>query len=196
LLRVESRFEQQQLAVSEVLEIAFDEQFPEETFVFTPPPGEEVRSIAEQSTVRRDLTIEQAVALAPFVVWIPARLPAGWETQIAFAAARDRPPAAPHVFLHYRAGDGTHAVSIIESPADHPSDVEAEGPGGPWREIERERRQIDVREPAESWQPAQSHAYLDGTRILISSTDLGAEALADLAAGLVRAPSEPPSLGT
>ena len=113
LLRVESRHEQQPFAVSEVLEISFDEQFPEDTFVFTPPPGEHVRSIAEQfGEVRRDLTIEQAVALAPFVVWIPARLPADWETHIAFAAAQDRPPAAPHVFVHYRASDGTHGVNI------------------------------------------------------------------------------------
>jgi hypothetical protein len=99
------------------------------------------------------------------------------------------------VFLHYRAADGTHVVSITESPADHPRDVEAEGPGGPWREVERDHRQIHVREPAESWQPAQARADLDVTRILISSTDLGAEALADLAAGLVRAPSQPPTLG-
>jgi hypothetical protein len=66
LLRMESRFEQRPFAVSEVLEISFDEEFPDDTFVFSPPPGEEVRSIAEQFGVRRDLTIEQAVALAPF----------------------------------------------------------------------------------------------------------------------------------
>jgi len=36
---------------------------------------------------------------------------------------------------------------------------------------------------------------LDNTRILIHSTDLGADALTDVAVGLVRAPSEPPKLG-
>jgi hypothetical protein len=194
LLRIESRFEGQPFAISEILEIAFDEQFPEDTFVFTPPPGEEVRSIAAQFPVRRDLTIEQVVALAPFAVWIPARVPAGWETEIGFAAEQDRPPMAPHVFLHYRASDGTHGLRIGESPADGPRDDEAEGPGGPWREIERNQRQMQIREPAESWQPAQARLELAGTRILIHSTDLGADALADLAAGLVRAPSEPPKL--
>jgi hypothetical protein len=194
LLRIESRFEQQPFAISEILEIAFDEQFPEDTFVFTPPPGEEVRSIAAQFPVRRDLTIEQAVALAPFTVWIPARVPAGWETEIGFAAEQDRPPMAPHVFLNYRASDGTHGLRIAESPADGPRDEEAEGPGGPWRAIDRNDRQMHIREPAESWQPAQARLDLAGTRILIHSTDLGADALADLAAGLVRAPSEPPRL--
>jgi hypothetical protein len=194
LLRVESRFEQQPFAISEVLEIGFDEQFSDDTFVFTPPPGEPVR-ISEQFLVRRDLTIEQAVALAPFTVWIPARLPAGWEIEIGFAAAHDRPPTAPHVFLHYRAADGTHGLTVAESPADGPRDAEAEGPGGPWREIASGQRQLQIREPVESWHAAQALVELDGTRILIRSNDLGVDALADLAATLVRAPSEPPKIG-
>jgi hypothetical protein len=192
LLRIEARFQQQPFAISEVLEIAFDEQFDEDTFVFTPPPGEEIRSFAEQFPVRRDLTIEEAVALAPFTVWIPARLPAGWESEIGFAAEQDRPPMAPHVFLHYRAPDGTHRLHIAESPVAGPRDDEAEGPGGPWRETERNQRHIAFREPAESWHSAQARVDLDGTRILIRSDDLTADALTDIAAGLVRAPSEPP----
>jgi hypothetical protein len=192
LLRIEARFQHQPFAICEVLEIAFDEQFDEDTFVFTPPPGEEIRSFAEQFPVRRDLTIEQAVALAPFTVWIPARMPAGWESEIGFAAEQDRPPMAPHVFLHYRAPDGTHALHIAESPVAGPRDDEAEGPGGPWRETERNQRHIAFREPAESWHSAQARVDLDGTRILIHSDDLTADALTDLAAGLVRAPSEPP----
>jgi hypothetical protein len=195
LLRVEARFEGRPFAITEIVEVAFDEQLPDDTFVFTPPPGEEVRSVAEQFPVRRDLTIEQAVALAPFTIWIPARLPADWETEIGFAAERDRPPMAAHMFLHYNAGDGTHALRIAESPADGPRDTEAEGPGGPWRRIERDHRPMQIREPAESWQAAQARLDLDGTRILIQSSDLAADALADLAAGLVRAPSVPPELG-
>jgi hypothetical protein len=110
LLRIESRFEREPIALSEVVEIAFDEAFDDDTFVFTPPAGERVRSVLELSPVRHELTIEQAVELAPFTVWIPARLPAGWEAEIGFAAEQDRPPMAPHVYLHYRAADGTHAA--------------------------------------------------------------------------------------
>jgi hypothetical protein len=54
---------------------------------------------------------------------------------------------------------------------------------------------VQAREPAESWQPAQVRLELDGTRILIHSADLGADALVEVALGLVRAPSEPPELG-
>jgi hypothetical protein len=63
------------------------------------------------------------------------------------------------------------------------------------REVERDGRRMQVREPAESWQPAQLRMELDGTRIDMHSNDVGAAALADLAAGLVRAPTEPPDLG-
>jgi hypothetical protein len=195
LLRIESRFEREPIALSEVVEIAFDEAFAEDTFVLEPPPGEAVRSVVDLLPVRHDLTIEQAVALAPFTVWIPARLPADWETQIGFAVGQDRPPMAPHVFLHYRAADGTHSLRIAESPADGPRDVEAEGPGGPWREIERNQRHVQTREPSDPWQTAQARVDLDGTRILIQSTDLAADALADVAASLIPAPSEPPQLG-
>jgi len=195
LLRREARFEGRPFAVSEILEVAFDEQFLEDTFIFTPPPGEEVRSVAERFPVRRNLTIEQAVALAPFIVWIPARLPAYWETEIGFAAEQDRPLSAAHVFLHYSTPGGTHDLRITESPADGPGDLEAEGPGGPWRAIDRNKRPMQIRERAESWHAAQARLDLDGTRILIHSGDIAAGALADLAAGLVRAPSVPPDLG-
>jgi hypothetical protein len=198
LLRIEARYAGEPFLVWEVTEIAFDETFADDVFEFTPPPGEEVRSITNQFAVERDLTVEQVVARAPFTVWIPPRLPAGWETQIAFTAENDRPPMAPQVHLHYRAPDGTHAVSVAESPADHPgehSDYEHARPN-PWHKIERDGRSMQIREPAESWQPAQVLLELDGTRIHIHSGDLTADWLADLAAGLVQATSEPPALGT
>lgn len=196
LLRVESRFEHQPLAISEFAEVAFDEPLADELFVFTPAPGVEVRDIAARSAILRDLTIEEAVALAPFTVWIPARLPSGWETDIWYAPENHHPPMAPHVHLHYRAADATHGLSIAESPAGEPRDAEAEGPGGPWRDVERDGRRLELREPVESWHAAQVRMDLDGTRILIRSEDLPADALAELAAGLVPAPDAPPRLGT
>jgi hypothetical protein len=197
LLRIECRFDGRPFWISEVTEVAFDETFADDMFEFTPPAGEQVRSISDEFSIRRDLTIEQAAARAPFTVWIPSRVPVEWETQIAFAAENDRPPMAPHVHLHYRAPDGTHAVSIAESPADHPgehSEYEHARPN-PWQETERDGRRMQTRAPAENWQPAQVRLELDGTRIHIHSRDLTVDWLADLAARLVRAPAEPPALG-
>lgn len=195
LLRIESRFQGEPIVISEIVEIAFDEPFADDVFVFTPPPGEEIRSIADEFAVERSLTIEQAVARARFTVWILARVPAGWETEIAFAAESSRPAMAPQVHLHYRAQDGTHEVNVAESPADHPgehSDYEHARPN-PWQPIDRDGRSMQIREPAEDWQPAQVLLELDGTRIHMHSGDLSADRLADLAATLVPAPSEPPA---
>jgi hypothetical protein len=195
-LRIECRFEGQPFMISEVEQVAFGEQFPEGTFTFTPPPGVRIRSTAEAVGVWRGLTIERVVALAPFTVWIPARPPPGWETNIGFAAEQERPAMAPHVYFHYRTPDGMHGVMVSESPAGHPAAPEEYEPAraNPWQDIEREGRAMQVREPAEDWQPAQLRMELDGTRIDMHSNDLGADALADLAAGLVRAPAEPPDL--
>jgi hypothetical protein len=87
--------------------------------------------------------------------------------------------------------------STCTTAAGHPGedgDYEPAQPN-PWRTIDRDGRRLDVREPAESWRPAQVRLELDGTRILIHSTALGADALADVAGGLVPAPSEPPKPG-
>ena len=65
----------------------------------------------------------------------------------------------------------------------------------PWLQFERDGRTIEIRDPAESWQPAQLRVELDGTRILMHSNELTADSLADLATDLVPAPSEPPGLG-
>jgi hypothetical protein len=197
LLRIEARLGGQPYAIYEVLEVAFGEPFDDDVFTFTPPAGEEVRPIGDEFTVQRDLTIEQAVECAPFTVWIPAALPADWETEVAFAAENDRPPIAPSVHLHYRTRNGTHSVHVAELPAKRAAEHDEYEPAGagPWHPVERAGRAMEIRDPAESWQPAQLRVELDGTRILMHSHDLPAGALADLAADLVPAPSEPPQLG-
>jgi hypothetical protein len=197
LLRIEARLGAQPYAIYEVVEVAFGEPFGDDVFTFTPPPGEEIRRLGEEFIVQRDLTIEQAVERAPFTVWIPSVLPPDWEAEILFAAENDRPPIAPTVHLHYRTRNGTHSVQVAELAADRTGDYEEYEPSraGPWQPVERNGRAMEVREPAESWQPAQLRMELDGTRILMHSHDLAAGVLADLAADLVPAPSEPPQLG-
>ena len=95
LLRVESRFQRQPFRYCPRSWRSPLTAACRETFVFTPPPGEQqVRSIDEQfGGVRRDFGRSAAVALAPFVVLDPGASTASWETQIAFVAAQiDRRP--------------------------------------------------------------------------------------------------------
>ena len=197
LLRIELRLGGRPYAIYEVLEVAFGEPIADDVFAFTPPPGEAIRAVGDEFHVRRDLTIEQAVALAPFTVWIPAQLPGGWTSEIAFAAANDRPPIAPSVHLDFRSRDSMHAVHVVELAADRAGDNDEYEPAraAPWEEIERDGRAMEIRDGAETWQPAQLRVELDGTRILMHSNDIAADSLADLACDLVPAPSEPPELG-
>jgi hypothetical protein len=197
LLRIEMRLGDQPYAIYEVLDVAFGEPFADELFEFTPPAGEEVRPVGDEFHIQRDLSIEQAVALAPFTVWIAAELPGGWKSEIAFAAENDRPPIAASVHLDYRSRDGMHAVHVVQLAAERGGDYEEYEPGGagPWRQFERDGRTMEIRDPAESWQPAQLRVELEGTRILMHSNEVAADSLADLASDLVPASPEPPDLG-
>ena len=182
LLRVEARRDGEPFSIVELLEVTFDEAFPEETFVFTPPPGVQVRSTLEHGPVAFDLTVEQAAAAAPVVLWVPAE---DWEVVVAYARMEDEPPMAPQVHLQY-VGAG---VRIAQSPASHPDAMSGfvfDG-AGPWREVERRGRRIEIQEHADDRRPAQVRLDLEGTRVVIPSAVFGAEALADVAAGLRRA---------
>ncbi len=184
LLRVEAQLGGEPFSIVEVVEIAFDESFPEETFEFTPPPGVPVRSTLDHMPVRFGLTVEQAAAAAPFVVWVPGD---DWDdVEVVYAREEQEPPVAPQVHLHY----GPAGLRIVESPAGHPGEpagIELAG-AGPWRESERDGRRIEVREHAEYRLPSQVRLELEGTRIVIHSTVYGHDALADIAVGLKRAP--------
>jgi hypothetical protein len=179
LLRVEARLGGEPFSIIEVLEIAFDESFPDDTFVFTPPPGVEVRSVLKL----RDLSLEEAVAAAPFAFWLPAE---DWEPTVAYAQTDDEPHVAPQVHLQYL----RNGVRIAQSPAGHPDAMSGfvfDG-AGPWRELERGGRTMEVQDHVERRPGAQVRLVLEGTRVVVHSWSLDADALADVAAGLKRAP--------
>ena len=170
--RIEARYAGEPYVIFEVLEIAFDETFPDD--VFTPPPGSEVGV--------RGLTLEQVAASAPFALWVPAE---DWECTIAYVWLDDDPSIAPQVNLQYTAT----ATRIAQSPVSHPGQqarIVLEG-AGPWRDTERNGRHMEVREHAEGPRPAQVCLELEGTWIEIHSWELDINALADLAGGLRRA---------
>ena len=146
--------------------------------------------------VLHDVPIERVVALAPFAVWIPARLPRDWTLTATFAPAHERYASPAQVFLGYTSQDATHALRISELPANHVGELEEHdfARAGPWLPQERGGRALETREPQEGWQPAQVRLELEGTRILLESPNLDVGWLADVAVGLVRAPSEPPPL--
>jgi hypothetical protein len=169
-LRIEARYAGEPYMILEVLEIAFDETFADD--IFTPPPGEK----------DGQLSLEEVVAAAPFVLWVPAN---DWKATVAYAQMEEEPHLAPQVHLQY----ASEGLRIAQSPAGHPdamNGVVFDG-AGPWRELERGGRRMEVQEHLERRPGAQVRLDLEGTRVVVHSWNLDADGLADVAAGLRRA---------
>jgi hypothetical protein len=84
VLRVAALFEGEEFWVSEFEELVFDEAFPLETFVFEPPPGEEIRG--PDIGMHEPMTIEEAAQRVPFPVFYVPELPEGrWDLHVMYA---------------------------------------------------------------------------------------------------------------
>ena len=187
LLRVECRIGGEPYLVREVREIAFGETFPDSIFELELPEGETVQAI--ERPFEHDVTLERAVALAPFGLWIAPRVPRDWEVDITFVKAMERPPTEPQVVLHYSAGNGAQEYVISQTAAA--GVFVDELPGGAWEQHEIDGRAMELREQVEDWHPAQVRLELGGTRLHLHSGSLSRGVLADVAAELVPAPDAP-----
>jgi outer membrane lipoprotein-sorting protein len=200
LLRDAALIDGEEYWLAEVLEIAFDESFPPDTFVFIPPAGETVQPALGWSACAKSsreqalhtVSIEEAARLAPFRVWIPSRIPSGWRLMhVTHTEGQERPGAGPAVNLHYLPDDGTHQLSVHET-------VAGDSPWAAWEEpklIEHggeEFRVIEL-EPDQPWRQTMVFCERGGTLIQLAS-DLELETLLQLAASLAPAPTEPPRL--
>jgi outer membrane lipoprotein-sorting protein len=104
-------------AVTELTELALDEELPDETFTFRPPPGVEV--LPPESYPPRRFTLEEAAAEAPFAVFAIPELPDGiWRLHVHYSSGRRHPPV---LFLSYHRADGRGSVSLGQRPAGEES---------------------------------------------------------------------------
>ena len=187
LLRVEARLEQEPFRLLEVTDVAFDEVLPPETFVFVPPPGEEVKTFEE--AYRFDyLPLEELAARASFTVWVPSGLDARWRVLAIHRPAneRARTPESAHLLFH---DDALHNFSVEQAAGgllawrtDEPRVVEQNGV------------RLSVLEGSRPGPPTEVHLELGGTHLRISSDTLDAERLVAVAGSLVRAAAEPPPM--
>jgi len=79
LLRTAALLDGEPFAITEVTEIAFDEEFPPETFTFELPEGESFRPA---SGGFEHGTLAAAAARAPFTVLTPEVVPEGWQLRV------------------------------------------------------------------------------------------------------------------
>jgi outer membrane lipoprotein-sorting protein len=185
VLRATSFVDGQEFFMHEVLEIAFDEDFPADTFVFTPPPGEEVIDAAAAVPQDKDVSIEEAARLAGFTVLLPRRLPEGAELRVHYVAGWERTDQSPSVWLAYWFESASHSLSIGQS-----SDARIVLDDMPWEELEREGQMLRFCDRFGQRLLALERA---GTQVMLQS-DLERETLIEIALSLEPAPTEPPRL--
>ena len=175
LLRTTSLFGGLPLTTVEVLEIAFDEEFPPETFQFQLPEGESFRPLFPRPD---HVTLEQAAELAPFTVLSPVEVPADWQLHVLYLPGEERPPMPPTVNLHYHSPDAGQQLNIVEADSAAVDQHE-------WLEWE-EFGDVLVAGPAEprGLEPGYARVARSGTRATLSSAELSRERLLALARSL------------
>lgn len=170
------------------LEIRFDEPILSETFQFAPPGGEEIQPVRDRRRDLQHITLTEAQQRAPFTVFMPDRVPSGWQMRCMFIEASARPPSPAQVSLRYRSVDGHQSLSISQvAAADRASHFGSMIDDENWQVVARGGTSIRV-SPAE-WPQAQANLERDGTLVFLTSDNLTSDQLATIAAGLRPAPS-------
>ena len=166
------------------LEIAFDEQIPNERFEFEPPAGEAIRPVPPEH-----IPLIEAQRQAPFTVLIPDRVPSDWQLHCMFVEPSDRPPQPGMVVLEYRSLSGRESLTLAQVPAvERPSVHEELARSDGWHEVIRNGVTVSVTKPGARHQ-AEAQVEHGGTMVCLESETLSAEQLTTIAAGLRPAPS-------
>jgi outer membrane lipoprotein-sorting protein len=176
----------EELWASELEQIVLDEDFPPGTFVFVPPPGEEV--LPPEPAGRRRYTLEEAAAESPFPVFLIPELPQGdWRLHVDYHAPGRRPPTQAHVGLLYTRADA-RATILLSQRAAGTGGFGRPGYGPPQLE-EVERDGVTYTVARADPDPGGQDSVVferDGTELELRSSEVGVEALLDLAASLRR----------
>jgi hypothetical protein len=198
LLRIATFIDGEPFAVAEFTSVAFDEEIDEELFRFVLPPGEELRNARDG--IDSDLGVmplHEAAQAAPFGVYVPASVPDDWHMRVHFIVANERHGWPAGVSIHYVDAMSRVNVSVNEHDAGDGGLPETAPNGDAWRVEGLANGELRLWEPSdmERGMPRIGVIEIGGTRVQISTGDLGLEAIAELAAGLVPAPEEPPAVG-
>lgn len=183
VLRLTAYLDGEELDVTELAEVAFDEDFPSGTFVFVPPSGEEVQS--PEVGRARVQSLEEAAAAVDFPIFaIPALPEGGWRMSVHARERRGRPPVPPFVTLLYHRDDGRESIVVSQRPA---GDDRTSWPGlePKLEEIERDgvRYTLCHGDPETGGQNAVGFER-EGTAVQLQSNELTPERLLELAVSL------------
>lgn len=158
LLAVTAVRDEQPFSTITTLAVGFDEPIPAETFQFTAPEGEQIRSLAELFPRPTLVSLAEAQRRAPFTVLVPDHLPTGWRQMLCrYAEASERFSAS--VSLVYRSDTGYQNVTIRQIPAaDAPRHYGMLFGDQSWEEVRRNGTLVKIRPAGERQPKPISHA--------------------------------------
>jgi hypothetical protein len=197
LLRIVSLLGEQPFAISEFTSIAFDEDIPEDVFVFEAPPGVEVQDARERLNRALILPLDEVARLAPFSVFAFDEVPPDWTMTVHLMRPDGFYNWPASVAIHYSDAMSRLNINVSEQAAAGDGLPQTAPDGGDWQILPLEHGEVRLWEPSEPTRgmPRIALAEIAGTRIQISTGDLALDALAELAGRLAPAPIEPPALG-
>lgn len=189
--RLTAFFDGHELSSTELTELVLDDALPEETFVFVPPPGEEVLP-PESSQRRHRYTLEEAAAEAPFTAFYLPELPEGhWRLLVHYHGTRQRPPTGANLGLIYSRSDGRESLILAQhAAADDKRGIAWTGSPPETEEVVRDGFRYLVA-PANPTRGNQNQIVFerDGTRLELRS-ELDVETLLTLTATLQPVPGQ------
>jgi outer membrane lipoprotein-sorting protein len=187
LLRTEARLRGRPFVVLEMDGVAFDEEFPADTFTLKPPAGESF----EAFPVSRSLLLEELPAAVGFTVLVPERTLDDAQVDVMIEPALPRYGVPEHASITYHTFDqdrpGTFlALRESAQPMPVPDEIG-------WRDVEGFRVEEDRR-----MAPATIKVRLErlGTHVELSSRDLSVEQLLEVGRSLVPLPEGHRNLGS
>jgi hypothetical protein len=168
ILRRRDLVDGEQATLIEVEEIAFDEEFPAETFA--PLPGVEIAPEPRERAVELD----DLVGLASFTLLLPRGLGSEWTVGAPYFPGRPD-GEAESVVLEIASGAAYYAL-VFES-----RERELDWEEFAWEPVERDGRRFGVSPPLQSGSEAAVKFEQAGTRVLLRLSSLDPDALLELA---------------
>jgi hypothetical protein len=191
LLRVVVRHRGEDVSRTEVVELSVNQPIDDALFTFVPPPGEEVQGV-DLPQAEHVRSLSELAQRAPFAVFAPAPEAPGWRRDLTLFRGAPGYPLQATLAFHC----GHAQFQIAQTPAATPDVILDEfvtnDQPEAWHEDVRSGRRLLIRQPQHDWEPTMVRLELDGTGITLSSADLDANALVEVAARLQRVPAQPP----
>jgi len=178
VLRSAARLEGHDFRVVEAVEIAFDEEFPAETFRPIPgaPKGERPEA--------RHVSVDEAAELTSFPLWLPPLPGEGWNVRVLYFPGGEYELEA--VLLRLTRREGTHSVTIsLTSEEDVFLGLDHRDED--WEVVERAGHEVHVM-PAQEQRGMQAAVRLErgGTWITLVSESLREDSLLEIVDTLTR----------